>query len=51
MSNVTGTIVDIKKLKIADKHNIPVCVDGTQGAAHLKTDMQELGCDFCFFSS
>ena len=52
MSNVTGTIVDIKKIKeIADKHNIPVCVDGTQGAAHLKTDMQELGCDFYAFSA
>lgn len=52
MSNVTGTIIDIKKIKeIADAHGIPVCVDGTQGAAHLKTDMQELGCDFYAFSA
>ncbi len=52
MSNVTGTIVNIKKIKeIADKYNIPVCVDGTQGAAHLKTDMEELGCDFYAFSA
>jgi cysteine desulfurase/selenocysteine lyase len=51
MSNVTGTIVDLKKIKeIADQHNIPVCVDGTQGAAHLKTDVQEMGCDFYAFS-
>ena len=52
MSNVTGTIVNIKKIKeIADKFDIPVCVDGTQGAAHLKTDMEELGCDFYAFSA
>ena len=52
MSNVTGTIVNIKKIKeIADKFNIPVCVDGTQGAAHLKTDMEDLGCDFYAFSA
>ena len=37
--------------EIADKFKIPVCVDGTQGAAHLKTDMQELGCDFYAFSA
>ena len=50
MSNVTGTIVNIKKIKeIADKFNIPVCVDGTQGAAHLKTDMEELGVIFMHF--
>ena len=52
MSNVTGTIVDVKKIKeIADQYNIPVCVDGTQGAAHLKTDVQDLGCDFYAFSA
>ena len=52
MSNVTGTIVNIKKIKeIADKFGIPVCVDGTQGAAHLKTDMEDLGCDFYAFSA
>ncbi len=52
MSNVTGTIVNIKKIKeIADKFDIPVCVDGTQGAAHLKTDMEDLGCDFYAFSA
>ena len=52
MSNVTGTIVDIKKIKeIAEEFNIPVCVDGTQGAAHLKTDVQDMGCDFYAFSA
>jgi cysteine desulfurase/selenocysteine lyase len=51
MSNVTGTIVDLKKIKeIASKHDIPVCVDGTQGAAHLSIDVQDLDCDFYAFS-
>jgi cysteine desulfurase/selenocysteine lyase len=51
MSNVTGTIVDLKKIKeIANKKNIPVCVDGTQGAAHLNIDVKDLDCDFYAFS-
>ena len=41
MSNVTGTIIDIKKVvEIAKKNQIPVCVDGTQGAAHLDLNLQ-----------
>ena len=47
ISNVTGTIMPIQKIvDIAKEKNIPVLVDGTQGAPHLKIDMQELGCDF-----
>ena len=37
----------IKKIvDLAKEKNIPVLVDGTQGAPHLKIDIQELGCDF-----
>ena len=51
MSNVTGTIVDIKKVvEIAKIHNIPVCVDGTQGAAHLDINLKDIDCDFYAFS-
>ncbi|MAW01602.1 MAG: cysteine desulfurase [Candidatus Pelagibacter sp.] len=51
MSNVTGTIVDIKKVvEIAKKRQIPVCVDGTQGAAHLDLNLKDLDCDFYAFS-
>ena len=51
MSNVTGTIVDIKKVvEIAKIHNIPVCVDGTQGAAHLDVNLKDIDCDFYAFS-
>ena len=47
LSNVTGAITPLKKVvDLAKSKNIPVLVDGTQGAPHLKIDMQELGCDF-----
>jgi cysteine desulfurase/selenocysteine lyase len=47
LSNVTGAIIPIKKIvELAQKKKIPVLVDGTQGAPHLKIDMQDLGCDF-----
>ncbi len=51
MSNVTGAILPVKKIvDLAKTKNIPVLVDGCQGAPHLKLDMQELGCDFYAFS-
>ncbi len=51
LSNVTGAILPIKKIvDLAKTKNIPVLVDGCQGAPHLKLDMQELGCDFYAFS-
>ena len=47
ISNVTGAIMPIKKIvDLAKEKNIPVLVDGTQGAPHLKIDVQELDCDF-----
>ena len=47
LSNVTGAILPIKKIvDLAKTKNIPVLVDGCQGAPHLELDMQELGCDF-----
>ena len=47
ISNVTGGITPLKKIvDIAKEKNIPVLVDGTQGAPHLKLDMQKLDCDF-----
>ncbi|MDG2473869.1 MAG: cysteine desulfurase [Paracoccaceae bacterium] len=47
MSNVLGSIVDVKK--ICDSKltkNIPVLVDGSQAAVHINVNVQELGCDF-----
>ena len=47
ISNVTGAVMPIKKIvDLAKEKKIPVLVDGTQGAPHLKLDMQDLGCDF-----
>jgi len=47
LSNVTGAILPIKEIvDLAHSKNIPVLVDGCQGAPHLKLDMQELECDF-----
>ena len=34
-------IIDLAKTK-----NIPVLIDGTQGAPHSVLDVQDLGCDF-----
>jgi len=51
ISNVTGAVTPIKKIvDIAKEKNIPVLVDGTQGAPHMKIDMQDLGCDFYVIS-
>ena len=51
MSNVLGSEIPLKKIiKIAHEKNVKVLVDGCQGIAHLKTDVQDLNCDFYVFS-
>ncbi len=47
MSNVLGTVTPIKKIvEAAHAQDVPVMVDGSQGAVHLPVDVQDLGCDF-----
>jgi cysteine desulfurase/selenocysteine lyase len=47
ISNVTGAVLPITKIvDLAKEKNIPVLIDGTQGAPHSKIDMQKIGCDF-----
>ena len=47
LSNVTGAILPIKEIvQLAHSKNIPVLIDGCQGAPHLKLDMQDIDCDF-----
>jgi cysteine desulfurase / selenocysteine lyase len=47
MSNVLGTVVDVAAIcKGARDKGVPVLVDGSQAAVHLKVDVQALGCDF-----
>ncbi|TYB81504.1 cysteine desulfurase [Maritimibacter fusiformis] len=46
-SNVLGTVVDVKTI-VAGAHDkgVPVLVDGSQGAVHMKVDVQDIGADF-----
>ena len=47
ISNVTGAVLPIKQIvDLAKEKNIPVLIDGTQGAPHAYIDMQNIGCDF-----
>ena len=47
ISNVTGAILPITKIvDLAKEKNIPVLIDGTQGAPHCNIDMQKIDCDF-----
>jgi cysteine desulfurase/selenocysteine lyase len=47
ISNVTGAVLPIKQIvDLAKDKNIPVLIDGTQGAPHSYIDMQNIGCDF-----
>jgi cysteine desulfurase / selenocysteine lyase len=51
LSNVLGTITPIKQIvEIAHARGIPVLVDGSQAAVHLKVDVQALGADFYVFT-
>ena len=51
ISNVLGIINPVKEI-IARCHsrNVPVLVDGAQGAVHCKVYVQDLDCDFYAFS-
>jgi cysteine desulfurase/selenocysteine lyase len=47
VSNVLGTIQPIENIiRVAHKHNIPVCIDGAQSAPHLPVNVKDLDCDF-----
>lgn len=51
ISNSLGTVNPVKDIiKKAQAKNIPVLIDGAQGAAHIKVDVQDLDCDFYVFS-
>ncbi|MEC9198024.1 MAG: cysteine desulfurase [Pseudomonadota bacterium] len=47
MSNVLGTVVDVKTICAAAKEKgVPVLVDGSQGAVHMPVNVEDIGCDF-----
>ena len=47
MSNVLGTVVDVAAIcHGARERGVPVLVDGSQAAVHMKVDVGAIGCDF-----
>ena len=51
ISNVLGIINPVKEIiEKCHSRNIPVLIDGAQGAVHCKADVQDLDCDFYVFS-
>ena len=52
MSNVLGTVIDVKTLAAA-AHRVDavMVVDGAQSAPHMPVDVQDLDCDFFAFSA
>jgi cysteine desulfurase/selenocysteine lyase len=51
ISNVLGTINPVKEIvRIAHQKGVPVLLDGAQGIAHARVDVQDLGVDFYAFS-
>lgn len=52
VTNVLGFNVDVKGIcKLAHQHGILVVVDGAQSVPHMKTDVQDIDCDFLAFSA
>lgn len=51
VSNVTGTVVDTKKImEMAHAYDIPVLIDAAQSMRHVIFDMEAFPCDFLCFS-
>ncbi len=52
VSNSLGTVNPVREVvAMAHARGIPVLVDGAQAAAHVRLDVQEIGCDFYAFSA
>lgn len=52
VSNVLGTVNHVTEMaRIAHEHGSLICIDGAQGIAHTKVDVQAIGADFYAFSS
>lgn len=52
ITNVIGDLRPIKEIcQFAHQNNIFVIVDGAQSVPHIKTDVQDLDCDFLAFSA
>lgn len=51
-SNVLGVLNPVKEMAaVCHSHNVPVLIDGAQGAVHTRVDVQDIDCDFYTFSA
>ena len=51
ISNALGTVNPVESIvRLAHDRGIPVLVDGAQAVAHMRVDVQAIGCDFYAFS-
>jgi cysteine desulfurase/selenocysteine lyase len=51
VSNALGTVMPVREIvQMAHGRGVPVLVDGAQGVAHVRVDVQALDCDFYVFS-
>ena len=51
MSNVLGSVVDVKKIcRAARDNNMISVIDGSQAIVHLPVNVQDIGCDFYAFT-
>ncbi|HET9148992.1 MAG TPA: cysteine desulfurase [Alphaproteobacteria bacterium] len=51
VSNALGTVLPVVEMtRMAHAVGAKVLIDGAQGAPHIRTDVQALGCDFYAFS-
>ena len=52
ITNVVGDVRDVKEIiKYAHDNGVMVVIDGAQSVPHIKTDVQDLDCDFLAFSA
>lgn len=52
VSNAIGTVHPARAMiRLAHEHGALVLLDGAQSVPHMRTDVQELGCDFLVFSA
>jgi cysteine desulfurase/selenocysteine lyase len=52
VSNTLGTVNPVAEMtKLAHAVGAKICIDAAQSIAHMKIDVQEMDCDFLFFSA
>jgi len=50
VSNVTGKIYDVKKIKSKLREDTFFLIDGSQSVPHFPVDVQDIGCDCLVFT-